>query len=268
MKKLILALLLTFSVSGGAAWAQTHYELAFGLNVTRFDYKEELNPPLKSAEKGIFFIPFVKGKAFLPQLNSSFLNAELERSTTVESEYDGSTLTGVPVKEKNFHVFTRAEIDFYAQLASGFYLYLGYGYRSWDRFLSGGSGYREFYQWNYMPVGVLVEFPLGPVVEAGVDVAYLPMSNGKIDIIFSETVVNGDDTELTLGNKPGWRVRVPLKIKRDEKYSLQVTPWYEFSEIGASEWEFNSTPGLNTIIQEPASKTQQYGAYLGISLHF
>lgn len=248
--------------------ANSLYEGIFGLNVTSFDYKEELVAPLKSTEKGTFFIPYVQGKVFFPRLQKSYFNGEFEFSGRVESDFDGSTQLGTPIQGKNNHVLFRLEADFYWNLTENFFVYSGYGYRYWDRFLSGGTGYREIYTWGYIPLGALIEFPLSEQVQIGVDFAYLIMRNGKLKVIFSETVINGDDTELTLGNKPGYRLRLPIDFLQASKgpYSFQVTPWYELSEIGESDEKYNST--MAGQIKEPASKTIQYGLILGLKVRF
>jgi len=242
-------------------------EVLFGVNVTSFDYEEELAAPLKSTEKGTFFIPYVQGKVFVPGLNRSFFNLEIEYSGRVQSLYDGSDRFGAPIVVTNNHVFFRAETDFYWNFRPYFYIFAGYGYRYWDRYLSSGTGYKEIYTWGYYPVGLLYEVPISDQFSFGVDLTYVVMTDGKLKVIFSETVSGGDDTDLTLGNKPGYRIRFPLQFHpAQSRFSYQIMPWYEGSEIGASEFVFNATIG--GPIKEPASRTIQYGILLGLKAQF
>ncbi|MEZ0391548.1 MAG: hypothetical protein ACAH59_04990 [Pseudobdellovibrionaceae bacterium] len=267
--RLFVFLILFFSIQGWAEEpkAPLRFELIGGLNVTSFDYKEDVPYPLKSEEKGTFVIPSLRGRIFIPQLNESFFNAEAEYSGQVQSNYDGTTLQGVPVTHTNDHIFYRIETDFYFRVQEFLYLYAGIGYRYWDRFLSGGTGFREIYTWTYFPLGFLIEVPVSDALDIGFDFSSRLMSNGKIEVIFSETVTDGDDTTLDLGNKPGFKLQVPFRLQRkDSAYRFLISPWYEYSQIGESSFEFNSTPGVQTDIREPDSTTQQYGLLLGVGL--
>lgn len=276
MLKSFCVFLLTCSVSVAQAQSSLEgkrqklirYQLLFAVNVSDFDYREDLPAPLKSTEKGLFAIPAIQGRAYFPQLNESFLNTDLEYSGRVSTKFDGSTQSGIPVVGTNTHVFFRGEIDFYWHVSSGFHLYTGYGYRYWDRFLVGGSGYKEIYTWNYFPFGFYLEFPTSSQFQIGVDVAYWVMTNGKLKVIFSETVSGGDDTNLELGNLGGYRIRIPMEYKRNPEtaYSFVFSPWYEVSQIGDSPYVFNNTIG--GPIKEPSSTTVQIGLILGLKKHF
>jgi hypothetical protein len=243
------------------------FELSAGINVTSFDYKEELDAPLKSTEKGTFFIPFVQGKLFFHNLNESYLKFFGEYSGNVVSTYDGSTELGVPVKGTNDHAFFEFETDFYWAVIDNLYLYSGVGFRYWNRFLNGGSGYREIYTWGYLPVGIRLDLPISETFLLGIDVSARMMFGGKIQVIFSETVTNGDDTELTLGNKAGYKIQIPMKYQPSQSnFNYQLTPWYEASQIGASDVRYNATKA--SLIQEPASKTVQFGAAISAARSF
>ncbi len=274
MKSWILCFAL-FSVSQ-AAQAQL-FEFNLGLNATSFDYKEELDPPLKSTEKATFPTVYGKAKRWIPELGKSFVSFEGEFSGDVNSEFDGATLPSntspsVPVKNTNTLSFYRMELDFYGEVYPNSYLYSGLGYRIWNRYLRGGSGYREIYSWAYLPLGILWEFPLFEKATWGIDVSYRIMFAGEIKVIFSENITNGDDTTLTLGNRPGYRIQAPFRYALEGGYGVTVNPWYEYSEIGESNTKYNATVadqlGGSGYIAEPSSKTTQYGLIVGVSKTF
>jgi hypothetical protein len=92
------------------------------------------------------------------------------------------------------------------------------------------------------------------------------MFAGQIVIIFSETVVNGDDNSLALGNRSGYKLQSPFEVSLRPQLNLLISPWYEYSEIGESNFEFNQTVGQ--FIQEPSSKTIQMGIAAGLTYQF
>lgn len=246
---------------------EKRFQISGGFHIVNFDYKEELPPPFRSQEKATFVVPSFEGLWFFRNLNQSFLKTEFDYSGTVTSDFEGTNKRGVAVEHENGHLFWRLETDFYFRTPLGVYLYAGAGFRYWNRFLSGGSGYTEIYSWTYFPVGLMYEYPFSEAVTAGVDFSYRLMSSGKIEVIFSETTTNGDDTTLSLGNRPGYKLQFPVKWKlplatTGHQYLLKFIPSYEYSEIGQSDAKFNSTPSINSEIYEPASRTHQYGLLL------
>jgi hypothetical protein len=244
------------------------HEMIFGVNAYSFDYQEDLPSPKKSTEKATVFMAFFDGKIFVPSLGGqSFLKFESEISPSTASQFDGTTQTGVPVQDTNYLTFLRLEGDVYWEAAANTFLYSGLGIRYWNRFLSGGTGYREIYTWGYVPVGVYVQIPLNPDLTLGFDASYGFMFNGEIKVIFSETVSGGDDTVLKLGNRGGYKFQVPVKYQFSKsQFGIWINPWYEYSEIGSSDIQSNQTMG--GLIQEPASRTIQYGVATGLNVLF
>lgn len=241
-------------------------ELMAGLNIYDFDYKEMLEPPLKSTEKATVFAPMIGFQTPLAG-GPSFFRITGEISGSTKSRFDGSTQSGTPVTDTDYLSFFKTEGNFYFAATPNFYFYTGLGYFYWDRFLSGGAGYREIYTWYTMPVGFLLEVPVTPSIQWGLDLSYRMMSNGKIKVIFSETIINGQDTTLTLGNKAGYKIQMPVRIQlASPQYSLVIAPWYESSEIGESNFEYNAT--MNGFIMEPASRTYQFGVATGLTSTF
>ena len=178
-----------------------------------------------------------------------------------DSQYDGTTQSGTPVLSTDKLSFWTYELDLYIPVDEQLHLFVGYGSRKWDRLLVGGSTYREIYSWNFMPVGIWWKFWQVDLFSGGVEASFRQMLGGKIKIITSEFNSGGQNSEMDLGNKPGYKLAFPVRLQATTTFSVMVTPWYEHSEIGESNVVPNATlsPTPGTGIMEPASKTDQYG---------
>ena len=248
--------------------SSTVVEIFGGFVPTNFDYREDMPPPDKSIETGTF-TQFAGGLKISSTQMAGFKSHFLgyfEYGSQVQTTYEGTVLqTGAPAYATDYHNLLRLEANYYFGVHPNVAFHAGYAYRSWKRYLAYGSGYVETYTWSYLPLGVYFHNEIGPF-EYGVDLTFLVMMAGQIEIVFSENVTGGNDTTLTLGNKNGYRISFPVSYAIAEQISLQVKPWYEFTEIGQSDRKFNSTPSINSYIYEPSSKTKQMGLYLGLSI--
>lgn len=245
-------------------WVGFATEIGVGLNYLKFDYKEDLTPPAKSTESGVVPLLFVGVKIPAPGLSpNSFIELEGESAVDVTTSYEGTTLTtNAPAYATDTQSFLRVEGTLNFAVLENLYLKAGYGYRYWKRYLTFGSGYKEVYTWSTIPIGALYYTKLGSSFAVGFEALYKVMLAGKIQVIFSETVVGGDDTNLDLGNRPGFRLSVPIDYFVNPRLRLQVKGWYEHSEIGQSNSKYNNTStgtGVLGYIMEPASKTEQVG---------
>lgn len=257
---------------------KSDWKVVGGLQIFQFDYKEKipyneiLDVQLRSEEFATAFAPYVQLQRDLPRWGNSFFWSELV-ATSANSNFTGTTMTGAPSSSTNVQIFVRGEADLYVELQPQIFGYFGLSYQYWNRFLSGGTGYREIYTWWVFPVGLRFEKQISSKWHWAFDVSYRTMFGGEILIIFSETVVNGDDTLLTLGNRPGYKVQSPFEMKIDSNLGLVINPWYEYSEIGASNFKFNRTVKTpdspeGSFIQEPASRTVQIGVTTGVTYQF
>lgn len=247
------------------AWSS---ELLLGVNVYSFDYKESLSEPLKSTEKATVTTLTLGEKVPITGWGRSYLNLEAEASPSTKSHFDGTTQSGTPVTDTDELSFFRGEADLSIQAADNFFFYTGVGWRYWNRFLNGGSGYREIYTWGYWPVGFRWELP-SPSAQLtwALDASYRMMWGGQIKVIFSETVINGDDTTLTLGNRPGYKLQMPFRFAlSSNRIAVLVSPWWESSEIGESDVKYNAT--MASYIQEPSSRTTQMGVASAFAFSF
>jgi tetratricopeptide (TPR) repeat protein len=244
--------------SKGIAYALPHrFEIA--LSYSQFDYKEDLQPSLKSTELG--WIPQVRLGYSYAADDQFYFRAFGELSVgNDDTDYDGSTMGGVPVKATTQNDFARLEMDFGFNFKSGLPVtitpYTGLGYRYWKRDI----GYNETYSWWYLPVGVKFLFPLNQKFSIGLNASMNIMFEGQMTISYKNDILA--NTTVHLGNKLGYLLEIPVSWRPHVNWAFTVTPWYEYSEIGESPWEpLNYTNGTYTglVVREPSSRTNQYG---------
>ena len=252
-------------------------KLSLSMILHSFDYEEQWDPPGKSTENGWLFgvafgYEFDGGKS-LPLWG----RAQLDFSPS-GTQY-GSNETDFYGQSKDFTEntsdwFSRFEVDagftFYRIGGSSLDLtpYSGYGYRFWRRDISNHNdlqGYREEYSWSYIPVGLKSRLAFDRHWSLALDAACRIMVSGSIAIALPQF----DSPTLTLGNKVGWQVALPVEYTSRDFWGLAVTFWYEYSAIGQS----NNSPEVilgqqYAYIYEPASRTQQYGVTLTGSFVF
>jgi tetratricopeptide (TPR) repeat protein len=244
--------------SKGIVYALPHrFELAF--SYSQFDYKEDLQPPLKSTEMG--WIPQVRlGYSYVADDQFYFRGFGEFSLGDDHTDYDGSTMGGVPLKATTRNDFARLETDFgytfKGSLPVSITPYTGLGYRYWKRDI----GYNETYSWWYLPVGVRFLYPVNQKFSVGLNASMNIMFEGQMAISFKDDLYA--NTTVHLGNRLGYLVEMPFSWRPYVNWAFTVTPWYEYSEIGESPWEpLYYTNGTYTgfVLQEPSSRTNQYG---------
>jgi hypothetical protein len=237
-----------------------HIDFALGTSATYFSYHEEVSAPNKSTESAIV-VPILADLKIYAGQEMSNLELKYLSAQNVSSRYVGTDLnTGAPVQTTDTLGFTNYEGDINLALSGHLQIYVGYGYRQWNRFLSGNPGYREIYSWYYTPVGLQILNDSSGKSQWGFDVSMRPTSGGTIKVITSQTVSGGQDSKMTLGGRTGYRLALPWKLNSGG-YFWGFTPWYEQSAFGQSNVVPNSTLNPNPTggIYEPNSKTNQYG---------
>jgi tetratricopeptide (TPR) repeat protein len=253
--------------SRGIAYAiPNRFEVA--VSYFRYDYKEDFTPPLKSTETG--WIPQVRlGYSYMAD-DRFYFRAFGEASMSVDdTDYDGSTMGGVPVKDTTRNDFARLEMNagysFKGNLPFSITPYAGVGYRYWKRDI----GYNEFYSWWYLPVGVKILYPVAERFSIGLNASVNFMFDGLMTISYKDdTFAN---TTVRLENRPGYLVELPMSWRPRANWAFTVTPWYEYSEIGESPWEpFYYADGTYTglVVREPSSRTHMYGVRLSTEYLF
>ncbi len=260
-----------FAAAPGAA-AMDGHEFDASFKLSSLDYREDFPPPGKSEESGV--LPGMDIR--YTYLGAGFpLYARVAGELTAgKSTYDGAIDergTIIPYTDNSTHLFTRAEVQLgYAVLYQEgrrpeIILFVGFGYRSWIRQLPGTGGYEEDYSWTYLPAGVRFVAPVGERWEISVEGTARMMLSGSIAIKLAQF----NNPTLTLGNRFGWILAVPVGYRLSKTWSLIARAWYEYSAIGESN---NSTPvnlqGAWQYVKEPSSNTRMGGVDLGIRFHF
>ncbi len=232
-----------------------------------FSYREHLTAPSKSTETSYVPTAIIAAQWYLGD-GLSHLRFRYEICRSIASAYDGSDLnTGAPVTATNVLAFNTLEATAYLALGDSIFGYIGYGYRVWHRLLAGNPGYLEIYKWYYMPIGMQWWWSKTGLMDFGVDFSVRPTSRGSIDVITSQTFSGGQDSTMELGAKTGDRIAFPIR-NFFNPWMIELTPWYERSEIGQSNAVANATLGGSQTIFEPASTTDRYGADLLLSYYF
>ena len=263
-KSLILVVLLivtfAFANCGEVSYAAEHQAVQFEMENYYFNYSE-LNLPMqsygqaKSNEYG--YVPGFKASYLYQDLEQSGMDFRLSLSIANASiTYDGSTASGY-LQGASTATFMDAQFltNLYYFKSIELSTYAGVGYHKWDRgvcMANGGSGYTENYSWGYIPVGVRREFMLTNELSIEPDLSYRFMFAGQIKIPYY-------NANWSLGNKFGVNFQAPIQYRFDESFSGLITPWIDYSEIGAS----GVIPPY-----EPSSRTWQYGANIGVRFDF
>lgn len=188
------------------------------------------------------------------------------KHTNNDTQYDGSYLdTGEPCQSITNNKFMTFEMTFAASVYENTYFFVGYGYHSWDRILS--KYQKEKYTWSYIPIGLRWEFEINDSLEMAIDSAIMIMMNGKM----KADMTGYEDFTVDLGNKPGFKIELPVIYHLNSKWAFTATPWYEYSSIGESNmviWYYADGTPEGHYVYEPDSTTKQYGINFGVQWRF
>jgi hypothetical protein len=247
-----------------------------GAGLHQFDFREDPPPPRKSTEKGLLPSAML-GYRYENGVSEPIFSARMEGSIAVPTQYEGTDQSGKnPMTDSTQNRFLELEADLSTpgwQLASATELrgYAGAGYRYWQRGneATDSGAYREDYQWPLGIAGALLR--TRPTERFGLDLDLSARWQflGTMKVFLSE--MNGalQDTTVNLGSRMGFKAQLPLSYRIYRKTSLLLSPWAEYSAIGESEKvAILSSAGKETgfLLDEPSSRTIQYGSMLGVSI--
>ena len=150
--------------------------------------------------------------------------------------------------------------------------YIGVGYRDWVRGQDVLPDYTEVYTWWYGAIGVEAKYRATKRLLAGVDATLFLPFDQKMKTSDAHTI---DTATFHIGNRPGWRVEVPLSYDiyttRAQHFVAFVflTPYYE-------RWNIRQSPTITLTINgtpvgealEPTSHTDLYGTRAGLGVNF
>jgi len=246
--------------------------LSGAISLDHFDYKEKLDPPLKSEERG--WVPGFHAELCRQGASPSLFVRAAFDFTRANTTYDGSTQDSLGNISPYLGTTQNTLLNASGVIGLTFLslsnpprvltAYTGIGYRYWERTVAGT--YQEHYAWRYAPVGLRADYRLSSEFSGAVDASARIMFGGTIDVFLSELSNGWSDLHLTLGNRPGFRVEAPLYYQH-----WIVTPWYEYSAIGQSNTEriyFQDGTPTRYEGYEPTSTTHQFGVNIGARITF
>ncbi len=192
--------------------------------------------------------------------------------------YNGQTQSGTPLQTRSDALLIDMAImygqDFAPAYGREMGVYAGLGYRYWLRNIRPGvdangnnvAGILEHYRWYYGILGYKAMFWAGDRVKTGWDFRFTRMLAAEMGIDFLG-YCGYDNTRVSLGEKPGARLAVPVEIRRRHG-TLTITPYYEIIDIGRSNTVFLTRNGslvdcdgngFNDAVYEPRSETRNFG---------
>ena len=250
----------------------------FGFSFFYFDYKEDLTAPLKSTERG--WIPGVYGSYEYSQksgLYARVFTSYAAGDMTYDGSSDGLTPPVVPIsfsdsRQKLLKIEGNLGYSFPFRGQGTITPFTGYGFRYWERGQSRITPTfkhaQEDYYWSYLPLGVRIDYPVNSKWRVGSTLQANLMFSGRMKAHLSQIGEADTDPEFNLGNDLGFYIDLPVRYSLSSRWSLAMTPWYEYSSIRESN-HVKVYKGLTyRYICEPGSRTHQYGVHLGAGYHF
>jgi hypothetical protein len=257
------------------------WELMGGLDFMDFHYSEVISGGA-SSENGI--IPLLWLQFNMPvkvYSTAVILKADADFTYQGSTDYAGTTLnsdTSVQSTDKSdfLDIHLMAEIPITNDISFDG----GLGYRYWKRSITQGGGYDEYYTHQLIPLGLKYYFShmtedSDNDYEVSLTAHYDTMINPQMRVVFSDTVISGQNSEFKLGPQNGFDVSAEIKGNVGEAWQWLVRPYWENFGYSSSGGVYNATPvvkGSGTVplgnILEPSSNTEEFGIKLGAIYKF
>ena len=229
-----------------------------GLSMMDFQYKEFSDQgELLNREDGL-----VPGLRFALASSAGNLLIGLEVSYQTGSvDYDGQLQNGTPHKTRTDETFIDASFTLGRQVHARSKIHLGAGYHQWDRDIqpSGrGSGLFERYAWIYVLLGGEQLLWKNGKHQLSLNAQATYPVNPTMTLNFT----GSGNVSLDLGSQPGFRLQAPWRIRLASGRQLEVTPYYEY-------WQLGRSPDVRVgawIVHEPRSETGNLGITLSLGL--
>lgn len=258
--------------TGGLYPSGKQQALEGAISLYYFDYNEGLTSPLKSEEKG--WMPSFHGSWTLRRKSPGLFARAGVDFTKANTTYDGSTQDSLGNVYPYLGTTQNTLLNAFGNIGFTFMnlsnpprtltAYTGIGYRLWHRGVAGSGGYREFYSWKYVPVGLRMDYRANSELSGAVEASARIMFGGAIKVFFSDFDPSYSDFSMTLGNRPGLKVEAPVYYRM-----WSLTPWFEYSAIAQSDTVTILRDGAPWgYAYEPSSTTHQFGLKVGVRAEF
>jgi len=253
---------------------ESPHSLDANFKISYHNYQEDLPSPYKSDEEG--FLPGInlaynyRGKREVPLFGRLLFEFKMG-----ETDYDGTTWGGTPIKDKTDNTFYGGEANIgftvypdKGQLPVTTTFYTGFGYRYWKRELGGPSPYSEEYSWKYFPIGLIVSYPITERWSGEVEIAAWIIYDPEVKANLSEANSSLSSPKLDLGSRVGWKIALPFNYRFSQRWSLNIFPSYEYYSFGGSDTVIVSNGPPPISAAEPESKTHVFSLNVGVRFHF
>lgn len=236
--------------------------LCIGMGLMDYDYDEKLPAPFKSSETGT--LPSVSISYTYKNPKEPYFNLRIERSWG-ETDYDGTTQEGVPLKTDTDNTFMTYEGSIgYTMLPTDYFFvvpYIGYGSNTWKRELGGPYPYDEDYSFRYLPVGIYMSYDVTENINLGINLALIYVLKAEMDI--DSDYFSAETADLK--ERDGYRFELPMTIQFSNDWDLKIVPYYIDRPIGRSD-DFQLSTG--DMAYEPSSTCTVKGISLQYELLF
>jgi len=242
-------------------------EIKFGVNYLKMDYVEtskegKFLDSEKSEYKDIggFNLSYTKHLTTLKQ-EKQLTSLELSlRYFKGDTKYDGflqSTITGQiisPYKTLTNNEIIEPKIRIKQTAYSSNYdasIFVSYGYRQWERVITGPYGLKEIYDWQYYDVGISGTFYDGSW-DIGFEIAYQEAIKPKM-----KAYIKGG-LNFDLGDTKGYYYKIPLGYNFNKNWRLET--FYEYNQ-----WKIKASNVVSGFY-EPDSTTKN--KIIGFNISF
>ena len=237
-----------------------------GLSCISFDYSEV---GVNSNESGTIPMAAVGYEYFSYTRNSPYFRVNVEFSN-IDIEYDGQTQCRAETFSHDNELFSaEADVGYTFQTRNWSVTpFIGIAYHKWDRDLSRHpAGYREVYTWWTAPIGIRLLYYWDEKWSSGLNLAVAFMHDAEMDL--SGLGPGYTDPSFSLGNKPGYRVEIPIDYWYSEHWKVSFTPFYRLYKFGRSAPRIVMQDRWGTAsMYEPESKTTISGLAVTIKYSF
>ena len=264
MKKIFLfsvALLCNSTLTG----AETRITLSPSL--LHFDYTEfSTNDQVLDRETG--WLPGIEVKLSHNMTAGWFINIHSAYyQGTVD--YTGQTQSGAPHSTNTDNDLFRVGGQINKKIYQQIQLFAGVQLHRWNRDIKDNnniSGIDETYKWLEYSIGLSSDVFADQNNIFSVDIAYLLIRNGTLDVDLSR--VNLGSTTLDLGDGSGARLNLNWKRIRSDNFNYGLSLFIEGWDFGRSNTKITEGGSPNVTVTEPRSETRNAGIKFNIEYLF
>ena len=243
-----------FYISGAYEMNYIHYSEWEDKNKLDEDYGSQDGFYFSGGYRSPHYYAIILGKPYIEGYYRQYANT---------IHYKGALIGGGP-----YNGDQRSEIKQFGMKIGGYkdfaipgeiYGYLDIGNRVWNRGEDRAPDYHEKYYWLYLGGGVGISHRFFSKLSIGMEAEMMGAYKPKMH-------ANNIDVNFKLRNVWGSELRLPIKYYLLKNLSLDITPYYIYWHIGASNFVPIDDTGLGW--QEPESKTNLRGLLAGITYVF